>query len=76
VRRVSPGPTWVVPIHSPSFSLALIKRRVPSDVMRCDLRGSVRKFAQEVIGPKVTQMDESEVMDPVSILPLHALRGL
>ncbi|KAH8080903.1 acyl-CoA dehydrogenase/oxidase [Filobasidium floriforme] len=28
------------------------------------LRETVRKFAQEVIGPKVTEMDESEVMDP------------
>jgi hypothetical protein len=30
------------------------------------LRETVRKFATEVIGPKSFQMDEDEVMDPVS----------
>ena len=33
----------------------------------------VRKFAQEVIGPKVTEMDESEVMDPVSCLSTRSV---
>ena len=32
------------------------------------LSNIVRKFAQEVIAPKVVEMDESEIMDPVSQL--------
>lgn len=31
------------------------------------LREAVRKFAQEVIAPKVVEMDESEIMDPAII---------
>ena len=31
------------------------------------LRESVRRFAQDVIGPKVSEMDEKEVMDPAII---------
>lgn len=31
------------------------------------LRETVRRFAQDVIGPKVREMDEKEIMDPAII---------
>lgn len=31
------------------------------------LRESVRKFAEDVVGPKVMEMDEKEQMDPAVI---------
>lgn len=32
------------------------------------LRETVRRFAEDVVGPKMREMDEKEVMDPVSSL--------
>ncbi|KAI0272782.1 putative acyl-CoA dehydrogenase short-branched chain precursor [Gloeopeniophorella convolvens] len=56
---------------SRAFSTSLARRTVTSLHTWTEeedlLRESVRRFAQDVVGPKVQEMDENEMMDPAII---------
>ncbi|KAF8841316.1 acyl-CoA dehydrogenase NM domain-like protein [Paxillus ammoniavirescens] len=63
VRKLSTSPVR----YSESFSLNSLDTFTEEEVM---LRESVKRFATEVVGPKVREMDEKESMDPEVIKAL------
>jgi len=59
LRAFSTSPTWRAPTSLDTFT--------EEEQL---LRDSVRRFAQDVVAPKVREMDENESMDPVIITGL------
>ncbi|KZO94849.1 acyl-CoA oxidase [Calocera viscosa TUFC12733] len=79
---LAPSATRAARLTASRQALRSISRSISSSAVRCEpplnslhtftdeeemLRESVRRFAQDVVGPKVREMDENESMDPAII---------